>query len=312
MHIISLVVPVFNEERGLDVFYKAICGAVSKREEAFELIFVNDGSSDRSLEKLLNIHRIDSRVKIIDFSRNFGHQNALTAGIDFATGDAVILMDADMEDPPDKICDFLEYWKKGYDVVYAVRKKRKVTVIKRILFALFHKINRMISDIPIPDATGIFGLMDRKIVNIIKIIPEKNRYIPGLRAWAGLKQIGLEVERGERYDKNPRVSTRKLIKLAFDSYISFSKIPLKIATILGIVFFVLSVIGIFIIIVLKFTIGLQPLGWASIVMLILFATGIQLVTIGIIGEYIGRILDEVKNRPVYIVRQAIGFDKSRK
>ncbi|MDD4979763.1 MAG: glycosyltransferase family 2 protein [Candidatus Omnitrophica bacterium] len=308
MRVISLVIPVFNEEKGLDILYKAVCGVINKREETFELIFVNDGSYDGSLEKLLNIHKSDPRVKIVDFSRNFGHQNALSAGIDFARGDAVILMDADMEDPPEKIYDFLEYWKNGYDVVYAIRKKRKVGVIKRTLFALYHKLNTIISDIAMPDASGIFGLMDRKVVNIIRRIPEKNRYLPGLRAWVGLKQMGLETERGKRYDKNPRVSFAKLIKLAFDSYISFSKIPLKIASFLGIFFSFISFIGILVIIFLKLTVGIQLRGWSSIIALILLVTGIQLITIGIIGEYIGRILDETKNRPLYIVKEIIGFE----
>ena len=160
MSVISLVIPVFNEEKVLDILYKKICDIATKREEAFEVIFVNDGSTDRSLEKLLDIHRLDSKVKIIDLSRNFGHQNALTAGINFATGDAVVLMDADLEDPPDAIYDFLEYWKKGYDVVYAIRKKRKVGDIKKIFFTLYHKINTMISEIPMLDAAGIFALMD--------------------------------------------------------------------------------------------------------------------------------------------------------
>lgn len=307
MSVISLVIPVFNEEKVLDILYKKICDIATKREEAFEVIFVNDGSTDRSLEKLLDIHRLDSKVKIIDLSRNFGHQNALTAGINFATGDAVVLMDADLEDPPDAIYDFLEYWKKGYDVVYAIRKKRKVGDIKKIFFTLYHKINTMISEIPMLDAAGIFALMDKKVVEMMKIIPEKNRYIPGLRTWVGFKQIGIEVERGERYDRIPRVSIFKLIKLAFDSYISFSKIPLQIASFFGIFFSFLSFIGIFIIIFLKLTIGFLIRGWASIIVLILFVAGIQLITIGIIGEYIGRILDETKNRPVYIVKQVIGF-----
>jgi dolichol-phosphate mannosyltransferase len=307
MSVISLVIPVFNEEKVLDILYKRICDIAYKREEAFEVIFINDGSSDKSLEKLLDMHKLDARVKIIDLSRNFGHQNALSAGIDFATGDAVILMDADLEDPPYTIIDFLEYWKKGYDVVYAIRKKRKVGIIRKIFFSLYHKINTMISEIPMLDATGIFALMDKKVVEMVKMIPEKNRYIPGLRTWVGFKQIGIEVERGERYDKTPRVSILKLIKLAFDSYISFSKIPLKIASFFGIFFSFLSFIGIFIIIFLKLTIGFLIRGWASIIVLILFAAGIQLITIGIIGEYIGRILDETKNRPVYIVKQVIGF-----
>lgn len=312
MKVISLVVPVFNEEKGIGIFYKAVYEAIKTRPESFEIIFVNDGSSDESLRKLLDLNKIDTRVRIIDFTRNFGQQNALTAGIDFAAGDAVILMDVDMEDLPDRICDFIEYWNKGYDVVYAIRKRRKVGIAKMILFFLYHKINMMISDISIPDESGIFGLMDRKVVNILKTIPEKNRYLPGLRAWVGLKQIGLEVERGERYDKKPRVSILQLLKLAFDSYVSFSKIPLKIASFLGIFFSFVSFVGIFAIILLKLTGGIQPHGWASIVMVILFVTGIQLITIGIIGEYVGRILDEAKNRPLYLVRQVIGFKEEGK
>lgn len=310
MGVISVVVPVYNEEKGLDIFYKALCGVIDQRKEVFEIFFVNDGSSDGTLKKLLDLHRLDIRIKIINLIRNFGHQGALTAGIDCASGDALILMDVDMEDPPDKICDFLEYWNKGYDVVYAIRRQRKVGVIKRILFSLFHKINSMISDIAMPDASGTFALMDRKVVEIIKKIPEKNRYIPGLRTWVGLRQIGLEVKRGDRYDKKPRVSFVKLIKLAFDSYVSFSTVPLKFASFFGFIFSILSFVGIVMIIFLKLTVGIPLRGWASIIVVILLISGIQLIAIGIIGEYIGRILGETKKRPLYVVKQMIGFTAS--
>ncbi|MBI5181714.1 MAG: glycosyltransferase family 2 protein [Nitrospirae bacterium] len=309
MSVISLVIPVFNEEKVLEHLYKIICDLVDKREETFEVIFVNDGSSDRSLNILLNIYKTDSRIKIIDLSRNFGHQSALTAGIDFAAGDAVILMDADLEDTPNTIHDFLEFWKKGYDVVYAIRRNRKVGIIKKIFFKLFHRINAAISEISMPDAAGIFALMDKKVVEMIRQIPEKNRYIPGLRAWVGLNQIGIEVDRSERYDKNPRVSILKLVKLALDSYVSFSKIPLQIASFFGFFFSLISFIAILLVILLELTVGFSVKGWASIIIIILFVAGIQLITIGIIGEYIGRILDETKNRPVYLVKQTIGFDK---
>lgn len=305
MATISIVVPVYNEEKGLGGFYNALCETIKKREESFELVFVNDGSTDTSFETLLSFSKKDARVKIVDLTRNFGHQNALTAGMDFAVGDAIILMDADMEDPPERIGDFLEYWHKGYDVVYAIRHKRKVGFIRNILFNLYHKVNSMISDVSMPSACGIFGLISRRAVEMLKEIPEKNRYLPGLRAWIGLKQVGIEVERGRRYDGRPRVSFFKLVKLAFDSYISFSKMPLQIASFLGVFFAFASFLSMLIIFFLQLFKGFKVAGWASIIVLILFVSGVQLITIGIIGEYVGRILDETKNRPLYLVRQVI-------
>lgn len=311
MEKISVVIPVFNEEKGIQIFYNSICDAIGKRKDDFEFVFVNDGSTDGTLAALEALSRKDQRLKVVDLARNFGHQNALSAGIDLAAGDALILMDADMEDPPEKINDFIEYWHKGYDVVYAIRKRRKVGLIKKALFSVYHKINSMISDVPIPESTGIFGLMNRKTVDILKKIPEKNRYLPGLRAWIGLNQIGIEVERGKRYDGKSRVSFFKLMKLAFDSYISFSKIPLQAASLLGVFFSLASFLAMFAIFFLQLFRGFKVAGWASIIVLILFVSGVQLITIGIIGEYVGRILDETKNRPLYLVRQLIGFKNDR-
>lgn len=299
---VSIVIPVFNEEGILEYLHEQLSEVVSGRPEQFEFIFVNDGSRDGSLQKLLELTKKDGRVFVIDLARNFGHQNALTAGIDSAEGDAVILMDADLEDQPQDILRFLKKWDEGYQVVYAVRRSRNVSFLKSLLFGLFHKINTKISKVNMESA-GIFGLMDRVVVEQLKRIGEHSRYIPGLRSWLGFKQIGVEVERGPRYDTKPRVTLYQLYRLAFDSFTSFSDVLLSLPLYLGAVFSLASVAGILIIIVLKIFYDVGPWGWPSLVTIILLLSGLQFLFIGIIGEFLARILVEVKNRPLYIIRR---------
>lgn len=306
--LISVVMPVFNEATGLGSFYNRLKNITVCLAYDFEFIFVNDGSSDSSFDLLLQLHNKDERIKIIDLSRNFGQQNALTAGIDLAKGDAVILLDVDSEDNPDYIASFIDYWEKGYQVVYARRGKRKVSFLKNVCFAVFHRINRLICSVN-TDATGTFCLMDHKVVTHMRQLTETDKYIPGLRSWVGFKQIGIEAERGKRYDNKPRVKLNSLFRLAFNSFTSFSTLPLKISIMLGIAFSLLSFIGIAIVIARKLIFKLAILGWASTLSIILLLGGIQLVCIGLQGEYIARIFNEVKNRPNYIIREIIGFDE---
>jgi glycosyltransferase involved in cell wall biosynthesis len=306
--LISIVMPVFNEDKGLNNFYNRLKNVVNKLPYDFELIFVNDGSIDNSLEVIISLRENDKRIKIMDLSRNFGHQNALTAGIDEAKGDAVILLDADLEDNPEYINSFIEFWNKGYQVVYARRGERQVSGLRKICFDLFHKTNRVICSVNM-DAAGAFCLMDRNVVMHIQKLTETDKYIPGLRSWIGFKQIGINTVREARYDNEPRVKFISLLKLAFDSFTSFSTVPLRISMFLGIIFSLLSFIGIIIVIALKLIFKLAIVGWASTISIILLLGGIQLVCIGLQGEYIARIFSEVKKRPNYIIRDKMGFDE---
>jgi polyisoprenyl-phosphate glycosyltransferase len=300
--IISIVLPVFNEEEILKELYLKLSKVISKRSERFEIIFVNDGSRDKSLEVLLDIRKEDNRVFIIDFARNFGHQVALNAGLREAKGDAVILMDSDLEDSPKDILKLLEQWDIGYEVVYAIRKKREVSWLKSLFFKLFHKFNNRVSTVDMGVA-GIFSLMDRTVVNEMISINEHNLYLPGLRSWVGFKQIGIEIDRGLRYDASPRVTIPQLYKLAFDSFTGFSGNLLSLPIIIGLVFFTISIFSLILIVTLKIFYGIGPWGWASLASIILLVSGVQFAFIGLLGEYISRIMEEVKGRPLYIIRK---------
>ncbi|NEQ38773.1 MAG: glycosyltransferase [Okeania sp. SIO3I5] len=305
----SVVIPIFNEEEIIPELWRRLSDVLDKINSTTEVIFINDGSVDNSFELLKEISLKNPEVKILSFSRNFGHQCALSAGIDHANGKAVILMDGDLQDSPEAIISFSRLWQQGYDVVYAIRKKRKEKWLKRLAFKSFYYIQRKLSGIVTPMDAGIFSLMDRKVILTLRQMPERNKYLSGLRAYAGFKQIGVYVERGPRYRGEPKVSVSKLFKLAFDGIFSFSTIPLKMATILGlvsaIVSFIIGLIGLYV----KFILGQEFLSWAYGLTTTFFMGGIQLLSLGIIGEYIGRIYDEVRQRPYYIIDEKIGFDK---
>jgi polyisoprenyl-phosphate glycosyltransferase len=304
----SIVIPIFNEVDTLMELWRQLSVVLSQVEGNSEVIFINDGSSDDSLAVLLRLHQQSSQVKIINFSRNFGHQCALTAGIEHASGRAIILMDGDLQDSPQAIFQFIERWKQGYDVVYAVRQKRKEGVLKKLAFKSFYAIQRSMSSIPMPLDAGIFSLMDRKVVNVFRRMPERNRYISGLRAYAGFRQVGVLVERGTRYHGEPRMTPIKLFRLAFDGVFSFSVLPLRMATLLGFTCatfsFALGLIGLY----YKFVLGREFLSWAYGLTTTFFMGGVQLLFLGILGEYIGRIYDEVRQRPYYVVDQLVGFE----
>ncbi|MDE5075835.1 MAG: glycosyltransferase family 2 protein [Trichodesmium sp. St15_bin1_1] len=305
----SVVIPIFNEEEIIPELWRRLSDILDRLDSSSEVIFINDGSVDNSLELLKEINHKNQEVKIISFSRNFGHQCALSAGIDHTNGKAVILMDGDLQDSPEAIISFLQLWQQGYDVVYAIRKNRKEKWLKRLAFKSFYYIQKKLSGIVTPMDAGIFSLMDRKVILTLRQMPERNKYLSGLRAYAGFKQIGVYVERGPRYRGQPKVSVSKLFKLAFDGIFSFSTIPLKIATILGlvsaIISFIIGLIGLYV----KFILGQEFLSWAYGLTTTFFMGGIQLLSLGIIGEYIGRIYDEVRQRPYYIIQEKIGFEK---
>ncbi|MEM7794676.1 MAG: glycosyltransferase family 2 protein [Cyanobacteria bacterium P01_C01_bin.118] len=303
----SIVIPIFNEEETIRELWTHISKNISHLSGAFEIIFIDDGSVDKSFEIIEKLALEHPNIKVIRLSRNFGHQCALAAGIDYATGDSVILMDGDLQDTPDAIPHFINKWKEGYEVVYAVRQKRKESKLKRFFFWLFYRLIQITSGIKMPADSGIFSLMDRKVIDAIRSMPERNRYITGLRAYAGFNQVGIPVERGPRYRGEPRVTVGKLIKLALDGIISFSAIPLRMTTYLGIIFSLLSfcigTIGIF----YKFVLGKPFLSWPYGLTTTFFMGGVQLVFLGVLGEYISRIYDEVKQRPYYIVRSKINM-----
>ena len=310
MQRVSLIFPVYNEEEVLPVLYDRVRQMIDQLPDYdFEVILINDGSRDQSLDLMQQFHAQDPRFKAVDFSRNFGHQVAITAGIDFATGDAVILMDADLQDPPEILPQFLNKWREGYQVVYAVRKTRQEHILKRLAYAAFYRLLQRISDIQIPLDSGDFCLMDRAVVDTIKSMQERNRFVRGLRSWAGFRQIGLDYDRDKRYGGEVKYTLTKLMKLALDGIFSFSYFPLQLASYTGFIISIVSFLGIIVYLYRKIFVGGEPQGFPTLVILILFMGGIQLVFLGVIGEYIGRIYDEVKKRPTYVVRSTYGISK---
>lgn len=305
----SVVIPIFNEEETIAELWKRLVAVFDSINANWEVIFVNDGSTDCSRQMLTDLSQQHHNVKVLNLSRNFGHQPAITAGIDYAQGDAVILMDGDLQDDPEAIHTFIDFWKQGYDVVYALRKNRKEHWLKRFAFKAFYYLQTKLSDINLPRDAGIFSLLDRRVIQCLRQMPERNKYLSGLRAYAGFRQVGVMVERGPRYHGQPRVSIRKLFKLAFDGIFSFSTLPIRLVTYLGIVFsiaaFALALIGLF----FKYILALEFLDWPFGLTTIFFIGGVQLLSLGIIGEYIGRIYEEVKQRPYYVVAEALGFQQ---
>lgn len=308
---ISIVIPIWNEEAVIPELYRRIVTIMDSAEESWELICVNDGSSDRSLELLVDLHDRDPRVKIIDLSRNFGHQIAITAGADFADGDAVIVMDADLQDPPEVVLRMVEKWREGYEVVYAVRKSREgETRFKLWTASLFYRLLQRITDIYIPLDAGDFRLMDRRVVHAMRALREQHRFMRGLSSWVGFKQIGIQYERAERYAGETKYSLGRMVRLALSAITSFSYLPLQLATFVGFSLALVSLLGILLTIILRLS-GISALeGQATTLVSVLFLGGVQLIFLGIIGEYLGRIYDEVKHRPLYLIGRAYGFVES--
>lgn len=305
---ISLVIPIWNEELVIPELYRRVLQIMENIGESWEMICVNDGSSDRSLEVLLALRDQDPRVKVLDFSRNFGHQIAITAGSDFAEGDAVIVMDADLQDPPEVVQRMVQKWREGYEVVYAVRTVRQgETKFKLWTARLFYRLLKQITDVHIPLDAGDFRLMDRRVVLTMRRLREQHRFMRGLSSWVGFHQIGIEYERAERYAGETKYPLRKMVRLAISAITSFSYVPLQLATVVGFALALLSLIGIVVTIVLRLSGSSFFLGQATTLVSVLFLGGVQLIFLGILGEYLGRIYDEVKNRPLYIVSRAYGF-----
>jgi dolichol-phosphate mannosyltransferase len=309
---ISVILPVYNECETLQELKMRLTPILEEcAGGSFEVLFIDDGSRDGSDRIIDGFHDRDSRFKAIHFSRNFGHQAALQAGLDIAAGDAVALMDADLQDPPELLRQFVDYWRQGNDVVYAVRKKRKEPFWKRAAYATFYRTMKAISEIDVPLDAGDFCLMDRRVVDTLVSFRERNRFLRGLRSWVGFKQIGVEYERDARLAGEPKYSLRKLMGLALSGYIGFSAMPLRIATWLGLgVALTGFLVGLWAIYT-KLAGIYSPRGWASTIAVIMFIGGAQLLVLGVIGEYLSRIYDEVRQRPLYIVRSHIGVEEDR-
>jgi glycosyltransferase involved in cell wall biosynthesis len=312
MKTISIVIPVYCEELVIEEGYKRITSVMDAlHDHDYELIFVDDGSTDNTLSILTRLASNNERLKIIVFSRNFGHQIAITAGLDKAQGDAVIIIDADLQDPPELIPRMIEMWENGSDVVFAKRVARKGEGrIKRWTASVFYRILDKLTDIKIPIDTGDFRLIDKKVVQEMKKIKECNRFVRGLTSWVGFKQTGIEYERDERIAGETKYSFRKMIKFGLDGIFSFSHKPLKLSLNVGILSIAIGMAMIVYVFLGKifFPSTVVP-GWSSILIAVVFFGGVQLFTIGIIGEYIARIYDEAKNRPLYIIRKEINFKR---
>ncbi len=304
----SVVIPIWNETSVIPELYRRVVQIMDSTGETWEMLCINDGSTDDSLEMLLELQRHDPRVRVIDFSRNFGHQVAITAGNDFAEGDAVIVMDADLQDPPETILRMIDKWREGYEVVYAVRTERQgETKFKLWTAGLFYRLLQRITDVNIPLDTGDFRLMDRRVVLAMRRLQEKHRFMRGLSSWVGFRQIGVEYVRAERYAGETKYPLRKMMRLALVAITSFSYLPLHLATYVGFALALVSLLGILLTVILRLSGNNFFLGQATTLVSVLLLGGVQLIFLGILGEYLGRIYDEVKNRPLYLVSRAYGF-----
>jgi len=306
----SIVAPAYNEEKVLPELYQRVCAVMEAVGESWELILVDDGSRDHSAEVIAGLHAQDHRVKGLAFSRNFGFQVAATAALEHAQGDAVILTDADLQDPPEVYPEMIARWREGYDVVYGVRASREgETWFKLLTARLFYRLIYRITDVNIPLDTGDFRLMDRRVVEAIKKMPERKRFLRGMVPWVGFKQSGVEYERRSRFAGQSKFSSvRKMLPFALDAITSFSYFPLQLASYLGFIIAGISALAIVLVIFLRLFYQTPLSGQATTLVAVLFLGGVQLISLGIIGEYLGRIYDEVKGRPLYLIDKKWGFD----
>jgi dolichol-phosphate mannosyltransferase len=303
--VFSVIAPVYNEEETLPHFYRRVVEVMDGVGEPFELVLVNDGSRDGSYGVMRSLHDQDPRVRAVDFSRNFGHQIAISAGLDYAQGQAVIIIDSDLQDPPEVIPQLIARWREGAEVVYAQRRHRHgETRFKLLTASLFYRVIRRITAVQIPPDTGDFRLLDRKVVQALVTMREHHRFMRGLSAWVGFRQEAVPYDRHERYAGVTKYPLRKMVRFSIDAITSFSTIPLQLATTLGFLLAGISLIGIVIAILVRL-LSHAIIGQASTLILVLFLGGIQLIFLGIVGEYLGRIYDEVRARPLYIAREIL-------
>ncbi len=298
----SIVVPVFNEEQVISETHKRLTATMNPLGEPYEIIYVNDGSSDNTAFILRDICEKDHNCKLICFSRNFGHQTAITAGMDYSSGQAVIVIDADLQDPPEVMLQMISKWKEGYEVVYGRRTDRKgETAFKKFTAKVFYRLLNSITEVKLPSDVGDFRLIDRKVCDALKILPERNRYVRGLVSWVGFSQTNVDFVREQRFAGETKYPLRKMLKLSADAITSFSHTPLRISTWLGSILSICSFIFLIIVVFQRIFDPSIAQGWSSLAAIILFFNGVVLVMLGIIGEYIGRVYDETKARPLYII-----------
>ena len=307
--LLSVVVPCYNEEEVIPITHNRLIFVLEEITPQFELIYIDDGSQDETPNHLRQLQQHDQRVKVVFLSRNFGHQMAITAGLDHVSGDAVVLIDADLQDPPEVIKEMVNRWYEGYDVVYGVRTDRQGEPPFKLWSAkAFYRMMNRLSDVPIPLDTGDFRLMDRRVVEALKIMPERDRFLRGMVSWVGFRQVAVSYQRSPRIAGVSKYPLFKMIRFAADGILSFSLVPLRIAIWVGLLTVALSFLGIlYALFVRLFTLSWVP-GWTISFIAILFIGGIQLIFLGVIGEYIGRIYREDKRRPLYLVRESLGFE----
>jgi glycosyltransferase involved in cell wall biosynthesis len=308
--LLSIVVPIYNESPNLDGFFGRLIPALESTGEAFEVICIDDGSRDDSVAKLKQKNQADPRIKLLVFSRNFGKEAALSAGLANATGDAVIPIDADLQHPPEIIPAMVAKWREGYDVVYAVRRERTGQgLLSRLQAHAFYWVFDKLSEVPLPREVGDFRLLDRKVVDAINAMPERTRFMKGIFAWVGFRQVGLPYDQEERQHGESSFSAMRLLRFAFDGLVAFSDMPLRMWTVIGAVVSGFAFFYIVVRLIRTLLYGIDVPGYESIIVIMLFLGGVQLITLGIIGHYLGRVFNEVKGRPLYIVRERLGVKK---
>jgi polyisoprenyl-phosphate glycosyltransferase len=303
---VSIVVPIFNEQENLSELTRRLTAAMETAGEPWEVVLVDDGSRDQSPQILRQLHEKDPRFKVVTLSRNFGHQPAVTAGMHHALGNCVVLIDADLQDPPEVIPAMIQKWKEGFQVVLGERASRAETGLRGVGFGLFYPVLRRITDLPSAPDAGIFGLMDRNVVDEFNKLPERNRFIPGMRQWLGFRHTAVSYDRAPRAAGMPKQNLRRLLHYAADAMISFSNMPLRAAAWLGFAVSAVAFLLAIFYVITFFAERKQITGFTTEIVCILFLGGVQLISVGVLGEYIGRIYEEVKQRPLYIVRDRLG------
>ncbi len=307
----SFIVPIYNEEETLPELYRRVSAVMDRMDGPVELVLINDGSRDRSLKLLRDLHQKDQRICYLSFARNFGHQIAVTPGLNFVRGQVIVILDADLQDPPELIPDMVEKWRQGYHVVYAQRtQRRKESYFKRFTAYAFYRLLKRLADVDIPTDTGDFCLMDRQVVDVFNSMPERNRYLRGLRSWVGFRQTAIRFERDPRFAGEVKYTFRKSLALAVNGLVSFSKVPLRLSTYVGLLAAVAAILMALTVLYWRIFIPNSPLtGFTIILVAIFFLGAVQLVSIGILGEYVGRIYEEVKGRPLYTLAEVGGFNR---
>lgn len=306
----TIIAPIYNEIENIPLLYTSVSEVMAQIGEPWEFVMVDDGSSDGSTEAILELKAQDEKVKPVIFARNFGHQIAVTAGLDYSSGEAVIIIDADLQDPPEVILDLIQKWKEGFEVVYAVRSKRVgETWFKLFTASVFYRLIQRITDVNIPMNTGDFRLLDRKVVQVLNGMREKHRFLRGMSVWVGFKQTGVEYERAERFAGETKYPLKKMIRFASDAITGFSYFPLQLALYLGFIAVGISIISIPVVIAIRLAGSQAYFGQAPTLIAVLFLGGVQLISLGLLGEYIGRLYDEAKGRPLYITRENLEVEE---